>query len=107
MDVSLHIYVPKGTKMNVRKSTWLHPIVDGKEASHIKLSKADIEKTNLQSALGVVIDAREKHEKRKEGLIDKYTGKEVGKLGVMSFEVPSTSKSTGKITKSKSSQKKR
>ncbi len=106
VDASFHIYVPKGTKMVVRKSTWLHPIVDGKEASSTKLSKTDLQKTTLARSLAVVGDAKQKREERKVELIDKYTGKDAGKLGASFHIQPRSSKSTGSVRKSKSSHKK-
>ena len=56
VEVLFQIYVPKGTKMNladVRKSTWLNPLDDGRDIMQL-LSKKDLEQTNLARCLAVV-----------------------------------------------------
>ena len=56
VEVLFQIYVPKGTKMNladVRKSTWLNPLDDGRDIMQL-LSKKDLEQTNLLKCLEVV-----------------------------------------------------
>lgn len=59
VEVLFQIYVPKGTKMNladVRKSTWLNPLDDGRDIMQL-LSKKDLEQTNLMRCLEVVAGA--------------------------------------------------
>jgi len=59
VEVLFHIYVPKGTKMklaDVRKSTWLNPLDDGRDIMQL-LSKKDLEQTNLLRCLEVVAGA--------------------------------------------------
>ncbi|XP_078369335.1 uncharacterized protein LOC144653259 isoform X1 [Oculina patagonica] len=59
VEVLFQIYVPKGTKMklaDVRKSTWLNPLDDGKDIMQL-LSKKDLEQTNLLRCLEVVAGA--------------------------------------------------
>ena len=58
VEISLHIYVPKGTKMVVRKSTWLNPLVDEQEALSLALPKKLVKKTSINKALAVVMDAQ-------------------------------------------------
>lgn len=59
VEVLFQIYVPKGTKINladVRKSTWLNPLDDGRDIMQL-LSKKDLEQTNLLKCLEVVAGA--------------------------------------------------
>lgn len=59
VEVLFQIYVPKGTKMklsDVRKSTWLNPLDDGRDIMQM-LSKKDLEQTNLLKCLEVVAGA--------------------------------------------------
>lgn len=59
VEVLFQIYVPKGTKMklaDVRKSTWLNPLDDGRDIMQL-LSKKDLEQTNLLRCLEVVAGA--------------------------------------------------
>eukprot|EP00794_Sanderia_malayensis_P007128 gene7128-7933_t len=106
VNVSFHIYPPKGTKTIVRKSTWLHPIVNGKECSSVKLSKAERQQTSFSKSLAVLADAREKREQGKVEMIDKYTSKESGKLKLPSNPKPGRSKSDTKFGKPSSHKRK-
>lgn len=59
VEVLFQIYVPKGTKMDladVRKSTWLNPLDDGRDIMQL-LSKKDLEQTNLLKCFEVVAGA--------------------------------------------------
>ena len=59
VEVLFQIYVPKGTKLklaDVRKSTWLNPLDDGRDIMQL-LSKKDLEQTNLLKCLEVVAGA--------------------------------------------------
>ena len=59
VEVLFQIYVPKGTKMklaDVRKSTWLNPLDDGKDIMQL-LSKKDLEQTNLLKCFEIVAGA--------------------------------------------------
>lgn len=59
VEVLFQIYVPKGTKLklaDVRKSTWLNPLDDGRDIMQM-LSKKDLEQTNLLRCLEVVAGA--------------------------------------------------
>lgn len=59
VEVLFHIYVPKGTKMklaDIRKSTWLNPLDDGRDIMQL-LSKKDLEQTNLLRCFEVVAGA--------------------------------------------------
>lgn len=56
VEISLHIYVPKGTNMVVRKSTWLNPLIDEQEAmalAHLKTGT-----TNVEKAFTLVVNAQ-------------------------------------------------
>ncbi|KAK2563602.1 IQ domain-containing protein M [Acropora cervicornis] len=56
VEVLFQIYVPKGTKLNlanIRKSTWLNPLDNGRDLMQL-LSKKDLEQTNLLKCFEVV-----------------------------------------------------
>lgn len=97
IDISLHIYVPKGTRMVVRKSTWLHPIVDGHEAMGLTLPKNLAEKTSAHKALSVVIGARNEREKLEKRVAE--IKQERGANLVVSHETARKSKSKTKLGK--------
>ena len=62
VDLAFHIYVPKGTHLEVRKSTWLQPIIDGKEALTVKVTKKDLQKTGLSKSFDVLCEAKKQNE---------------------------------------------
>ncbi|XP_067949700.1 uncharacterized protein [Watersipora subatra] len=66
LDVVFEIYKPEGTGIiNDRKSTWLHPIVDGEDA--MKLIGTDaIEPTPLRPCLQLVANSMRERKEREE-----------------------------------------
>ena len=77
IDLSLHIYVPKATNIQlapptVKKSTWLQPIVDGKEVMRMGIPKSLIKKTSLKKTIDVIQDVRQERENWKLELVEKH-----------------------------------
>ena len=80
VEVLFQIYVPKGTKMNladVRKSTWLNPLDDGRDIMQL-LSKKDLEQTNLARCLAVVAGSGQESDEIKS-LLQPESAKPAGK----------------------------
>ena len=68
VEVLFQIYVPKGTGLKlseVRKSTWMNPLIDGQDAIQL-LSKKDLEQTNLLKCLALVGGAEAESEAIKD-----------------------------------------
>ncbi len=56
MEVVFQIYIPKGTGLtltDVRKSTWMNPLIDGQDVKKI-LSKKDLKLTSLDKVFNLV-----------------------------------------------------
>ena len=70
VEVLFQIYVLKGTGLklsNVRKSTWMNPLVNGQDAMHL-LSKKDLEETNLLKCFDLIAGAEAESEAIKDVL---------------------------------------
>lgn len=56
VEVAFQIYIPKGTGLtlaDVRKSTWMNPLIDGQDVTKI-LSKKDLKLTSLEKVFNLV-----------------------------------------------------
>ncbi|XP_028401468.1 uncharacterized protein LOC114524554 isoform X2 [Dendronephthya gigantea] len=68
VEIVFQIYIPKGTGLNladVRKSTWMNPLIDGQDVKKI-LSKKDLEFTSLDKVLTLVADSQTDRNEVKE-----------------------------------------
>lgn len=77
IDVSLHIYVPKGTNIKfapppVKTSTWLQPIVKGKEVMRMQIPQTLRKNTSLKKTMDVIKDIRQERENLRLELVDKH-----------------------------------
>lgn len=79
VEVLFQIYVPKGTGLklsDVRKSTWINPLIDGRDAMHL-LSKKDLKETNLLKCFDLITGAEAESEAVKDLLKPMSTKKGV------------------------------
>ena len=74
VEISLHIYVPKGTKMDVRKSTWLNPIIDGHEAMMLTLPEQTKGKRSFEKAFNIVRESNSERNAEIEGAAESNEG---------------------------------
>ncbi|CAB4021426.1 Structure-specific endonuclease subunit SLX4, partial [Paramuricea clavata] len=68
VEVVFQIYIPKGTGLtlaDVRKSTWMNPLIDGQDVKKI-LSKKDLKFTSLDKVLNLVADSQTDRNEVKE-----------------------------------------
>lgn len=68
VEVTFQIYIPKGTGLtlaDVRKSTWMNPLIDGQDVKKI-LSKKDLKFTSLDKVLNLVADSQSDRNEVKE-----------------------------------------
>ena len=68
VEVVFQIYIPKGTGLtlaDVRKSTWMNPLIDGQDVKKV-LSKKDLKFTSLDKVLNLVADSQSDRNEVKE-----------------------------------------
>lgn len=68
VEIVFQIYIPEGTGLDladVRKSTWMNPLIDGQDVKKI-LSKKDLELTSLDKVLTLVADSQTDRNEVKE-----------------------------------------
>eukprot|EP00795_Rhopilema_esculentum_P000708 gene708-10419_t len=93
VDISLHIYVPRGTHMVVRKSTWLNPIIDGKEALAMPAPKRLAKDTSVKKAMKVVVKAKKERDEDDAKLLEKLGSPNYGLSTLLDVQQTSTKKS--------------